>query len=250
MLQNTPQVVKNLIILNVLMYLGSGLIGDSVAVPLLAGTYPGSPFFQPWQIITHMFMHGDLGHIFFNMFALFMFGSQLERVWGPQRFLTYYMACGWHRGYFGMQVNSPEERRIIFSVWDRGEEPTDPNRVADVDRVRLVNKGDGVFTGRFGNEGTGGHSHLKYPWKTGSNQKFLVTAEPTDATHTRFSGFYFHPDSQKWMLISSWDTPGEGGYLKGLYSFSENFGGVRDISCARPFMAISGSFGTRTPGRH
>jgi hypothetical protein len=138
---------------------------------------------------------------------------------------TYYMACGWHRGYFGMQVNSPEERRIIFSVWDRGEEPTDPNRVAEVDRVRLVNKGDGVFTGRFGNEGTGGHSHLKYPWKTGSNQKFLVTAEPTDATHTRFSGFYFHPDSQKWMLISSWDTPGEGGYLKGLYSFSENFGG-------------------------
>ena len=84
MLQNTPQVVKNLIILNVLMYLGSGLIGDSVAVPLLAGTYPGSPFFQPWQIITHMFMHGDLGHIFFNMFALFIFGSQLERVWGPQ----------------------------------------------------------------------------------------------------------------------------------------------------------------------
>ena len=62
MLQNTPQVVKNLIILNVLMYFGSGLLGDA-AVPLLAGTYPGSPFFQPWQLVTHMFMHGDLGHI-------------------------------------------------------------------------------------------------------------------------------------------------------------------------------------------
>ena len=60
MLQNTPQVVKNLIILNVLMYFGSGLLGDA-AVPLLAGTYPGSPFFQPWQLVTHMFMHGDLG---------------------------------------------------------------------------------------------------------------------------------------------------------------------------------------------
>ena len=93
MLQNTPQVVKNLIILNVLVYFGSGLLGDA-AVPFLAGTYPGSPFFQPWQLVTHMFMHGDLGHIFFNMFALYMFGSQLERVWGPQRFLTYYMACG------------------------------------------------------------------------------------------------------------------------------------------------------------
>ena len=102
--------------------------------------------------------------------------------------------CGWHRGYFGMQVNSPEERRIIFSVWDRGNEPTDPNKVDEVDRVRLVAKGDGVFTGRFGNEGTGGHSHLKYPWKTGSTQKFLVTATPTDDTHTRFTGYYFHPD--------------------------------------------------------
>jgi hypothetical protein len=151
------------------------------------------------------------------------FYTELTAVEDPVH--TYYMACGWHRGYFGMQVNSPEERRIIFSVWDRGGEPTDPNRVAEIDRVRLVNKGDGVFTGRFGNEGTGGHSHLKYPWKTRTTQKFLVTAEPTDATHTRFSGFYFHPDSQEWMLISSWDTPGEGGYLRGLYSFSENFGG-------------------------
>ena len=93
MLQQVPQVVKNLIILNVLMYVAAGLIGDA-AIPLLAGTYPGSPFFQPWQVVTHMFMHGDLGHIFFNMFALYMFGSQLERVCGPQRFLTYYVACG------------------------------------------------------------------------------------------------------------------------------------------------------------
>ncbi|HAQ97822.1 MAG TPA: hypothetical protein DCR61_00565, partial [Verrucomicrobiales bacterium] len=97
---------------------------------------------------------------------------------------SYYMACGWHRGYFGMQVNSPSERRIIFSVWDRGNEPTDPSKVENEDRVKLIKKGDGVFTGRFGNEGTGGHSHLKYPWKTDSLQKFLVTAKPKDETHT------------------------------------------------------------------
>ena len=138
---------------------------------------------------------------------------------------SYYMACGWHRGYFGMQVNSPSERRIIFSVWDRGGEPTDPDKVENEDRVQLVKKGDGVFTGRFGNEGTGGHSHLKYPWKTGTIQKFLVTAKPKDDTHTLFSGYYFHPDSLQWMLISSWSTPGEGGYMRGLYSFSENFVG-------------------------
>ncbi|HPC93676.1 MAG TPA: DUF3472 domain-containing protein [Sedimentisphaerales bacterium] len=139
---------------------------------------------------------------------------------------TYYMACGWHRGYFGMQVNSPTERRIIFSVWDSGSEAIDRDKVADEDRVRLVVKGEGVYTGDFGNEGTGGHSHLKYMWKTGEKQRFLVTARPTDETHTIYSGYYFHPDSKQWMLISSWEAPKEGGYLRGLYSFSENFGGA------------------------
>jgi len=138
---------------------------------------------------------------------------------------TYYMACGWHRGYFGMQVNSLTERRIIFSVWDSGHEGVDRNKVGTDDRVTLVAKGEGVYSGDFGNEGTGGHSHLKYPWKTGEKQRFIVTAKPVDATHTVFSGFYFHPEQQKWVLISSWKAPKDGGWLRGLYSFSENFGG-------------------------
>ena len=94
MLQNAPQVVKNLIIINVIFFVASMLLGQEQAVTWLAGTYPGSPFFQPWQIITHMFMHGGLGHLFFNMFALYMFGSQLERLWGPKRFLNYYIISG------------------------------------------------------------------------------------------------------------------------------------------------------------
>lgn len=138
---------------------------------------------------------------------------------------TYYMACGWHRGYFGMQVNSPTERRIIFSVWDSGGEAVDRQKVAADDRVTLAGKGEGVYSGDFGNEGTGGHSHWVYPWKTGEKQRFVVTAKPTDATHTIYSGYYFLPDKQQWKLISSWKAPKEGGYLRGLYSFSENFGG-------------------------
>ena len=139
---------------------------------------------------------------------------------------TYYMACGWHRGYFGMQVNSPTERRIIFSVWDSGNEAIDRDKVEAENRVRLMGKGEGVYAGDFGNEGTGGHSHLKFMWKTGQTQRFIVTAEPTDATHTIYSGYYFRPDLKEWMLISSWKAPKEGGYLRGLYSFSENFGGA------------------------
>ena len=138
---------------------------------------------------------------------------------------TYFEACGWHRGYLGMQVNSPTERRIIFSVWDSGGESKDRNKVGAQDRVTLVAKGEGVFSGDFGNEGTGGHSHLVCHWKTGQKQRFAVTAKPSDASHTIYSGYWFEPEQQKWMLISSWKAPKDGGYLRGLYSFCENFGG-------------------------
>ncbi len=139
---------------------------------------------------------------------------------------TFYMACGWHRGYFGMQINSETERRIIFSVWDSGGEPKDRRKVAEDNRVRLIAKGDRVKTNPFGGEGTGGHSHLVFPWKTGATQRFLVTAKPVDATHTIYSGYYFRPDTKKWMLISSWNAPKEGRYMRGQHSFSENFGGA------------------------
>jgi hypothetical protein len=138
---------------------------------------------------------------------------------------TYYMACGWHRGYFGMQVNSKTERRIIFSVWDSGGEAVDRKKVIDENRVALLAKGEGVYAGDFGNEGTGGHSHLKYNWKTGEAQRFIVTAQPTNNTFTIYSGYWFHPEQKHWMLLSSWRAPKEGGYMRGLYSFSENFGG-------------------------
>jgi hypothetical protein len=138
---------------------------------------------------------------------------------------TFYMACGWHRGYFGMQVNSPTERRIIFSVWDSGNEGVDRGKVAESDRVKLVAKGENVNAGDFGNEGTGGHSHLKFNWKTGEPQRFLVTAQPTNQTFTIYSGYYFHPERKDWVLISAWRAPKEGGWLRRLHSFSENFVG-------------------------
>lgn len=138
---------------------------------------------------------------------------------------TYYMACGWHRGYFGMQVNGPTERRIIFSVWDSGNEGVSRSKVTAENRVQLLGKGEAVDAGDFGNEGTGGHSHLVFPWKTGEKQRFLVTAQPTNSTHTIYSGYFFRPDQNRWMLVSSWNAPHDGAWLHGLYSFSENFGG-------------------------
>lgn len=96
-LLSLPPVVKNLILLNVILYLGTWVLRSRFGIDLaehLALFFPKSEFFRPHQIISHMFMHGGLGHLFFNMFALFMFGRVLESVWGPKRFLLYYMVTG------------------------------------------------------------------------------------------------------------------------------------------------------------
>ena len=140
---------------------------------------------------------------------------------------TFYMACGFSRGYFGMQVNGPNERRVIFSVWDSGAggNAKDRSGVAPEDQVQLLAKGDGVEASVFGNEGTGGHSHLVHPWKTGQPQRFVLTARAPDATHTDYAGYWFHPEKKAWMLIASFRAPKDGGLLRGLHSFSENFGG-------------------------
>jgi hypothetical protein len=153
-----------------------------------------------------------------------MFYNEVTAVEDPVA--TYYMACGFTRGYFGMQVNSPKERRIIFSVWDAGagQNAKDRTNVSKDDQTQLLAKGTGVEASVFGNEGTGGHSHLVYPWKTGETQKFVVAVKP-EGTHTTYSGYWFHPEKKEWMLIASFRAPKDGQYLRGIYSFSENFGG-------------------------
>lgn len=92
-----PPVVKNLLIINGLFFLGSFIVGNRFGVDvfhLLGLHYWTSEGFKPYQIVTHMFMHGDLGHILSNMFALWMFGSVLENFWGGKRFLIYYFVTG------------------------------------------------------------------------------------------------------------------------------------------------------------
>lgn len=92
-----PLVVKNLLIINGLMYLASLMFQKAYGIDLsdvLALRFITSSKFEPYQIITHMFMHANFLHLFSNMFSLWMFGSVLENVWGPKRFLIFYMICG------------------------------------------------------------------------------------------------------------------------------------------------------------
>jgi hypothetical protein len=137
---------------------------------------------------------------------------------------TYYEATGWHRGYFGMQVNSPTERRIIFSVWDSGGEAKDRDKVGEDNRVKLLAKGPRTDAGDFGNEGTGGHSHLVYPWKLGDTVHFLMRAK-VEGDVTIYSGWFRDSKKKDWELVASFRAPKDGKYLHGLYSFNENFGG-------------------------
>ena len=85
--------VKHLLIINVIMFIGTMAIGDGqLFYTWFAMHFPKNEAFQPWQIITHMFMHGGPGHIFFNMFALWMFGVPVERFLGAKKFLFIYIS--------------------------------------------------------------------------------------------------------------------------------------------------------------
>lgn len=95
--QTVPTIIKNLIIINALVFFAQqvfGNVGPFGMENLLALHDVHSVYFRPHQIVTHMFMHGSLAHLLFNMLALWMFGSVLENLWGPKRFLIFYMLCG------------------------------------------------------------------------------------------------------------------------------------------------------------
>lgn len=119
MRMNLTPAVKNIIIINVLIYLACFVVpGLNDA---LTGYYFASPNFRPWQIVTHMFMHSqyDFTHIFFNMYALYLFGTALENYWGTKRFVIYYMTCGVGAFFLHMGVSYFEIQKMMQVLSDR-----------------------------------------------------------------------------------------------------------------------------------
>ena len=92
-LSSLPPVTKNLIIINVIIFIAS-LFNENFMIGTFALFYPTSPYFHWWQVITHMFMHGGFWHIFFNMYTLLIFGCVVERIIGSKKFLLFYFICG------------------------------------------------------------------------------------------------------------------------------------------------------------
>jgi hypothetical protein len=133
---------------------------------------------------------------------------------------TYFCACGWDKGYFGIQELGNGKKLVIFSVWD--SEQNNPKSVAEDRRVKLLHKDEKVRTGRFGGEGTGGQSFLDYDWKPGLTYRFLLSAK-VNGDRTEYSGFFRAADEPAWKHLVTFSTLTGGKNLGGYYSFVEDF---------------------------
>lgn len=141
---------------------------------------------------------------------------------------SYYMANGFSGGYFGMQVNSSTERRVLFSVWSPFK-TDNPSEVPEDHKIKLLKKGKDVHTGEFGNEGAGGQSYLKYNWRAGTTYKFLLKGEPIANNYTNYTAWFFAPEVGQWQLIASFSRPQTNSWLTGFHSFLENFSPMQGI---------------------
>ncbi len=135
---------------------------------------------------------------------------------------SYFMACGWNAGYFGMQqLGSPTNKVVIFSVWDptKGD---DANKVPLEQRVELLHEGAGAKIKRFGGEGTGGQCLWPYLWKTNETCRFAVRAT-VEGDKTSYAGWFFDGSAKTWRHLVTFRTRTGGKPIRGYYSFIEDF---------------------------
>ncbi|GGZ27980.1 hypothetical protein GCM10007049_21110 [Echinicola pacifica] len=135
---------------------------------------------------------------------------------------SYYMANGFGEGYFGIQVNGDDERRILFSVWSPFH-TDNPDEIPEDQKIKLLKKGEEVNTGEFGNEGSGGQSFRRYKWITGNTYQFLNAVEPDGKGNTIYTAYFYAPEIGEWQLIASFLRPQTDTWYKRPHSFLENF---------------------------
>ena len=138
---------------------------------------------------------------------------------------SYYMACGFGEGYFGMQNNTPYPRRILFSVWSPFV-TDNPAEIPDSMRVQLVRKGAETTINDFGNEGSGGQSYMHYDWKPGERCRFLMGVRPDKNNTTVYTAYFYDNHENEWVLVASWRRPQTSTWYTNAHSFLENFNPV------------------------
>ncbi len=135
---------------------------------------------------------------------------------------SYFMANGFGEGYFGIQVVSPTERWVLFSVWSPFVS-NNPKDIPEAERVVLLAKGEGVRGGEFGGEGAGGKSVLVFPWRAGVTYRFLNSVKPDGKGNTVYSAWFGEAGKDGWKLIARFQRPKTNRHLTGFHSFLENF---------------------------
>lgn len=150
------------------------------------------------------------------------FYNEIEVPRGEDVIGSYFMANGFSFGYFGIQVNSEKERRVLFSVWSPYE-TQNPAEIPEDYKIELLRKGSAVYTGEFGNEGSGGQSYKVFNWKSDTTYKFLLKGKPAGNNKTDFTAWFYAPELGEWELIASFRRPYTNTHLNDLYSFLENF---------------------------
>ena len=135
---------------------------------------------------------------------------------------TYFMACGFSKGYFGIQELYNGKKIVLFSVWEPGKQ-NNPNATPQERRVKTIASGKGVRVKRFGGEGTGGQSFYDYAWKVGEIVRFVVFAKPELPDRTQYAGYVYIPNENRWQHMATFSTLANGHLLRGFYSFVEDF---------------------------
>ena len=150
------------------------------------------------------------------------FYSELTVPKGKDPSGSFYMANGFGEGYFGIQVNSKTERRVLFSVWSPYQ-TDNPEEIPDERRIQLLNKGENVQTGEFGNEGSGGQSFLRYNWSVENTYRFLNSVEPDGNGNTIYTAYFYSVNQQKWKLIAQFLRPKTNTWYTRPHAFLESF---------------------------
>ena len=135
---------------------------------------------------------------------------------------SYFMANGFGEGYYGIQVNSETERRILFSIWSPFK-TDDPKSIPEDQKIKLLKKGEGVTSGEFGDEGSGGQSYKVFNWKAETRYKFLTRVKPNSDNTTDYTSYFFDTATNQWHLIASFRRPITNTFVARPYSFLENF---------------------------
>lgn len=186
-----------------------------LAVGLLAAVAPASwgadsePFRAARSV--HLSYPGPEGDVYYNEMVV------EKSVPG-----SYFMACGWNTGYFGIQqLSRNDDKVVLFSVWD----PThgdDPGAVKPEDRVEVLYEGEGVRIRRFGGEGTGGQCMAPCDWKIGETNRFVIQSEVQD-NKTAYTARIWLPSRKAWWKLATFRTRTGGRPLRGYHSFIEDF---------------------------